>query len=161
MPCYALMWMKLQCKFCASLNLLSKDETRLALSTTMAFRKKKRFSSKPSSQFKKALRKLKQCKSDKQKCNLLVNSSDEFIRDLALTINKCLPIYKPMLSGSYLNKVKTFSNPRGSNSRRRKMIQHGGGQFINMLKDLGESVHNIIHSRLGKVLLSAAPLLFL
>ena len=161
MTLYALTKKKLQCKFCASFNLLSKHERRLVLSNSMAFHKKKRFSSKPSSQFKNALRKLKQCKSNKQKCNLIMNSSDEFIRDLALTINKCLPIYKPMLSGSYLNKVKSFANPRGSSSRRRKMIQHGGGQFINMLKDLGESVHNIIHSRLGKTLLSAAPLLLL
>ena len=104
---------------------------------------------------------MKQCKSNKQKCDLIKNSSDEFIRDLAAAINGCLPIYKPLLSGTYLKKVKTFSNPKGSSSRRRKMLQHGGGQFVGMLKDLGESVHNIINSPLGQTLLSIAPLALL
>ena len=60
-----------------------------------------------------------------------------------------------------MNKVKTFSNPKGSTSRRRKMIQHGGGQFVGMLKDFGESLYHIVKSPIGKTLLSLAPLALL
>ena len=127
----------------------------------MAVRVKKRFSSKPSSQFKNALKKLKNCKSNKQKCDLIKNSSDEFIRDLAAVIHRCLPIYKPLLSGKYFNKMKTFSSPQGDNSRRRKMIQHGGGAFVDMLKDSGESVHHILNSPMGRTLLSLTPFFLL
>lgn len=105
--------------------------------------KKKRFS-KASSQFKRALRKLNGCKTDKQKCDLIKNSSDAFIRDLACAIHKCLPIYKPILNSESLNSIRKFSNPKSGDKKRRNLIQHGGGGFVSMLKDIGHSISNVL-----------------
>ena len=127
---------------------------------TLAVKRKKPLSLKPSSQFENALRRLQRCKSSKKKCDLIKNCSDEFIRDLEIVIHRCLPIYNP-LSGTYLNKVKMFSNSKVSNSRRRKMMQHGSGTFLGMLKDFGESMSHLINSPMGKTLLSLAPLALL
>lgn len=109
---------------------------------------------KPASLFKKALIKLKKCKGEKSQCSLIKNSSDEFVRDLALVIHKCLPIYKPLLNGASFNTIKSFSNPSRSNTHRRKMIQHGGGKFVNMLNDFQKSVGNLINSPIGTALLT-------
>ena len=129
----------------------------------MHYRKKarsssKRSNSKPTSQFKLALRKLTKCRSDKKKYELIKNSSDDFIRDLAAILRKCYPIYKPILKSNSLNKLRSFTNPRSSISRRRKMIQHGGGDFLGMLKDLGHSVVHVLKNH-PSLILSAAELL--
>ena len=123
------------------------------------FRKQKFSKRKPSSRFKKALQKLKRCKSDKQKCQLIKDSSDKFIQDLARVIHKCVPIFKPIMSPPAVNKIKTFSKPSSSVKRRRKMIQHGGNGFLGMLKDIGESIYNIASSPAGSALLSAIAFL--
>ena len=122
-------------------------------------RQRKLFKKKPSNQFKKALQKLKRCKSDKQKFQLIRDSSDDFIQDLAMVIHKCVPIFKPIMSTPAVNKIKSFSKPSSSVKRRRKMIQHGGNSFLGMLKDIGESVYNIASSPAGSTLLTALALL--
>ena len=83
---------------------------------------RKKLSFKPSSQFKKALRKLNRIHSNQRKCKLIQNSSDDFLRDLALTIHKCLPIYKPLLNSTSIKSIRKFSNPRGSDTSRREEI---------------------------------------
>ena len=120
---------------------------------------RKNGSFRPSSQFKKALRKLNSMRNNKVKCKLIQNSSDDFIRDLAFAIHKCLPIYKPLLSTDSLNSIRKFSNPRSSDMKRRNLVQRGGGGFLNMLNDIGNSIYNVLNSPLGKVVAGAAVLL--
>ena len=114
---------------------------------------------KPSSQFKKAFRKLNRIHDNKKKCKLIQNSSDDFIRDLAFAIHKCLPIYKPLLNAGSLNSIKKFSNPRSSDKKRRNLIQRGGGGFLSMLNDIGNSINGVINSPLGRIAATAAMLI--
>jgi len=122
-----------------------------------SFPRKKR-SFKPSSQFKKALRKLNKIHNNRRKCELIQNSSDDFIRDLAFTIHKCLPIYKPLLNPRSIKNIRKFSNPRGSDKVRRNMIQHGGGGFMDMLNDISNSISKVLDSPLGRIITGVALL---
>lgn len=117
--------------------------------------KRQRKSKVPRSLFKKALSQLRACKTDKQRQELIKSSSDNFIKDLAVVLHKCLPIYKPLLNGVSFNKVKSFTKPNISSRKRRKFIQVGGGKFLHMLSDLSQSVEHILSSPVASAVLTS------
>ena len=90
----------------------------------------------PSSAFKKALKKINSARSNSQKCKLLRNSSDHFLRDMALFTHKCLPEIKPLLTQPAIRQLKRFSSPNTISKIRRKMIEQKGGGFLNFIKNV-------------------------
>ena len=98
----------------------------------------------PSSGFKKALKKLKSIRSHSKQCKLLRNSSDEFLRDLALFTHKCLPGIQPLISKTANKQIKHFCNPNTSFKSRRRMVEQKGGGFLDFLKSVAMNVwHNV------------------
>ena len=99
----------------------------------------------PSSSFKKALKKLRSVRSHSKQCKLLRNSSDEFLRDLALFTHKCLPGIQPLISKTATKQIKHFCNPNTSVQSRRRMVEQKGGGFLDFLKNVALTIwHNVI-----------------
>ena len=101
----------------------------------------------PSSAFKKALKKLKGVRSNHKKNELIKNSSDAFIRDLASAMRTYQPGFDSFISRKAAGQVKRFSNPRTSMTSRRRMISQRGGIFLDLLNSIVSSVG---HTLFGK-----------
>lgn len=99
----------------------------------------------PSSNFKKALKKLNSMQSHVKQCALLRNSSDEFLRDLALFTHKCFPSIQPLISRKAKQDLKRFCNPNTNLKSRRHMMEQKGGGFLSFLKNVALTLwHNIM-----------------
>ena len=98
----------------------------------------------PSSSFKKALKKLNSVRSHSKKCALLRNSSDYFLRDLALFTHQCLPRIEPLISRKATKDIKRFCNPNTSFKSRRQMVEQKGGGFLDFLKNIASSIWRTI-----------------
>ena len=100
----------------------------------------KRSKLKLSSSFKKALKKLNSTHSHSKACKMLRNSSDYFLRDLAMATQKCLPGIEPLISKKAKKDLKRFSSSKTSLKSRRRMVDQRGGGFLDFLMNVASNV---------------------